>query len=419
VTPAALLAIPPLVLVATTIWMSIRATGNPINGYIIANLLRIVTVYLIPAIAPLLIDIELPVSPVAWTFAIIAQCAEIFGYLRGLRSAPPIQTDLVPIPKERLRAVAIVSLVLAAVIYSPIILSVGIVPAFTNPRAEIYEVTRTGYGHIYFVAGSFLTLFCLLGIYSFRHKWLVILIGAAASLPFGNKTRFLILANTVLIYFVFFHPVQKYLRRPIAVAITGVLLLALIPAAFWYTTYDVELGELHKMVLGFGFEYQSNFSLLVKEFSSHFPAGFFHGRIFLEDNLLAFAPRVLWPGKPLYFGSLLLSDTIFPILTEMDKGAPSFGPFAQAYADFGPFGALQLVTQYSLMGYLLGRFEANVRQNDVRSFLCLFTLTSGGFVAVGGPINPAISALVNLLVISILIKVLRHESHPQPAPMSS
>jgi len=414
------LAVPPLLLVAVTVWLSIRFTRNPLNGYVIANLLRFVTVYLIPAIAPLLLDIDLPVSPAAWSFAVIAQIAGFLAYVRGLRVVPkvPIAT-LVPIPMQRLRTAAIVSLVLYAVLFSPIIKSAGLVAAFTNPRAAVYEVTRTGFGHLYFVAGSCLTLFCVLGVFAFEHKWLVVLIGSAASLPFGNKTRFLILANVLLVYFLFFHPVKKYLRRPVAVVTMGVLLLALIMTAFWYTTYDVGLGELYNMVLGFGAEYQTNFSLLVKDFASYFPNGFFYGRIFLEDNLLAFAPRILWENKPLYFGSLHLAHSVFPIITELDRGAPSFGPFGQAYADFGLFGIVQVIAQESFMGYLVGRYESGVRPGDVRSFLYFFTALCGGFVAVGGAINPAIMMLVNLLVIPILMKVLRYEGHHQLTPMPS
>ena len=418
-TSATLVSVLALVLAAASVWVSVRATRNLLNGYVIANLLRFATIYIIPAVAPLFIDIELPVSTTAWTFAMVAQTGEILGYLAGLNRVPSARFAKLPeIPPQRLKTVAILSFAAYAVTFAPILIPVGIVAAFRNPRAEIYEVTRSGFGQFYFVSGSFLTLFCLLGLFAFRRKWIVILIGTVASIPYGNKTRFFILANILLTYYLFFHPVQKYLRRPVAVAATGVLLLALIPVAFWVTSYDLELNELHQFVLGFGVEFQVNFSILAKDFASYFPGGFFGGRIFLEDNLLAFAPRFLWPGKPQFFGALHLADTVFPVLTALEQGAPSFGPFGQPYADFGNFGLMQVIAEHAFLGYVLGRCEAGIRVNDARSFLLLYTAITGGFVSVGG-LNPTIAVLLNLAVIAVLFKILRYESPRQPAAMPS
>jgi len=418
-TPGGLLSVIALLCVVASIGISVRTTKNLLNGYVIANLPPLVTLYIIPVVAPYFIDIELPLTPIVWTFAIFAQIGQVAGYLAGLRTPVSGSTPLPAIPIQRMKTLATVSFAAYAVTFAPLIAKAGIVAAFKDPRSEIYEVTRIGYGQFYSVSGSFLTLFCLLGLFAFQRKWLVVLVGAIASIPYGSKTRFVILANLLLVYGVFYHPIQRYLRHPIAVMTTGIILFALIPAAFWMTSHDIDLAELHEQVLGFGAEYQVNFGILTTQFASYFPDGFFGGRIYLEDNILAFAPRFIWSDKPQFFGSLHLSDTVFPVLTALEKGAPSFGPFGQPYADFGLFGIIQVVGERALGGYLLGRFESAVRPDDPRSYLCLYTVIVGGFVSPGGAINPLVTVLVNLVVIAVLFRILRYESSHQPAAMPS
>lgn len=393
--------------------ISIRVTRDHLNLFVITNLMAFGIVFIIPFVTPLVWEFEgESISNLAWLFAMTSVVAQLVGYLLGRRAAA--DTSMCQnIDPERLKTITRVALLMYGVTIAPFIVMVGPVAAFTDSRRQIYEVTRVGYGHLYYVAGSFLTLFLLCGLFTFKRKWLVLVIAAICSLPFGNKTRLFSVFNAALLYYLYFHPVRHRLRAPrYTIGIVGGLLSSVV-GMFWLTSHDLDPLKLIQFVAGFGLETQVNFSVLSNRFLSYFPNGHFYGRIFFEDNFINVIPRVLWPGKPLYFGSLHLSQSIYPVLTEADRGAPTFGHFGQPYADFGILGLIQVALQQGILGDLLGRYETRSKQLDLRSFLALYAIGFGGVVAIGGAVNLLFDVLVNLAAIAIFFRLARHESAGQ------
>jgi hypothetical protein len=406
------------VLVAVII-VSVRVTRDQLNLFVITNLMTFGIVFIIPFVTPLVWEFEgESIASMAWLFAMTSVVAQLVGFLLG-RSAPADTTRCENLDPERLQKAAKWALLLYGLTIAPFIVMVGPVAALTDARRQIYEATRVGYGHFYYVAGSFLMLFTLCGMFAFKRKWLVLVIAAVCSLPFGNKTRLLGVVNVALLYFLYFHPVREKLREARYTLGIGGGLVAFVVGAFWLTSHDLNTGMLIQFVAGFGLETQVNFSVLSNRFDNYFPNGHFYGRIFFEDNFVLVIPRILWSGKPLYFGSLHLSQVIYPVLTEADRGAPTFGHFGQPFADFGLAGLIQVATQQGILGWLLGRYETRAKQTDLRSFLAIYAIGFGGFVAIGGAVNLLFDVLVNLAAVAVFFRVARNESPGQLPAMPS
>ena len=397
-----------LLALCVAVGLSIWKARDVANLFVLANLVPVLAIFVMPTVAPFILEIdtvEVRLADAAWLFAGVSILAKALGYVAG-HGARPWQPDRTPIDLSRVRRAAVLAFVAYVLLFAPILVEVGLGPAFEDPRGTIYEAARLGAGHFYFTAGGFLTLFAVLGLYSFERKWVVVLITAIASLPFGQKTRFLVLVNIVLVYYLVVHPERAKFRarRYIASALVG--LVALVIAAFWYTSHGLDLAGALDMTVGFGSEYQFNFSTLTREF----PIDYAHhlgGQVFFEDNFVSLIPRILWQHKPELLGTVQLSEHVLPYKFA-ESGASSFGPFGQPFADWGYFGLVQVALQDALQGYLLGRLEVRARHAATfATFLFVLSVGFGGIITAAGPINYVFWMLLNLALSTVVTRTLR------------
>ncbi|MDN3582816.1 hypothetical protein [Mucilaginibacter flavus] len=280
----------------------------------------------------------------------------------------------------------------------------GFSGTFINSRFVVYTESRVGTGQIFYVAGTFFNIFIILGLFYNKRKWLHILLSIIFGLPYGSKAKIIVVFIYLLIYlFIIDENKEKYRDNKYLVMIS-VALPVMVFVLFWLTTFDLDSMQIIELALGFGNEYQTNFSILISHFNSYFYEGYLHGKILFEEAFYPFIPRALWPNKPLYFGSLYISYRVYPTITELNLGAPSFGPFGQAYVDFGLFGLLQIVFQQSILGFFLGKYEVQTeKRKNVRFFLLLICVGFGGIFGLGGATNPLVMMVVNLIFAKCLI----------------
>ncbi|WP_134737948.1 hypothetical protein [Mucilaginibacter psychrotolerans] len=384
--------------------LSIYLTKDKYNVFLIANVIGLSTTFLLPAVADI-IGMDIIKSAIGISFNIVSYTSLFVFYLAGRYyegNPPPVSYTYAKISffKNLYRfslATNLVFIMYMVAVY-------GFSGAFINSRFVVYTESRVGTGHIFYIAGTFFNIYALVGLFYNKRKWLHILSCIVFALPYGSKTKMI----TVFIYlFVYIFMVDenraKY-RRNRYLAIIAVVVPLIVFALFWITTFDLDSVQILQLALGFGNEYQTNFNELILHFHVHFKEGYQHGRILLEEAFYPFIPRALWPGKPLYFGSLFISYKVYPEVTELNLGAPSFGPFGQAYVDFGLFGLLQIVFQQAILGFFMGKYEVQVQQRkDVRAFILLICVAFGGIFGLGGATNPLVMMVMNLIFAKCLI----------------
>ncbi len=387
----------------TLVLFSIFYTKEKYNAFILANIVNIATTFLMPLIGTFF-TVDLEISAVATVFNIIALLVFFIMYLRGRKKeAQQKQEEEDNSNGSYLKVLLFISLAINTLFVLYNVLSYGFASSFINSRAEIYMQNRQGSGQIYYVAATFLNIYVIIGMFIFKRPLFHLFICILFVLPYGSKSRILIILFQFLIYFLFIHKNRYKYKKPIYLLLLIIITPIIGFVLFWFTTYGLDSLEIVQMGLSFGNEYQSFFNELVINFNSYFPRGHLGGKILLEDSLYPFIPRAIWGSKPEYFGSLYLAYQVFPEKTLMNTGAPSFGPFGQAFADFGLFGIVQIIIEQAFIGYFLGRFELRVIKNrSVKNFMLLIAIGFGGILGIGGAINPVVMGLANIGFISIL-----------------
>jgi oligosaccharide repeat unit polymerase len=389
--------------------LSVVFTKDKYNMFLISNVVFLTTTFLFPFLG-LLFSLDVMMTVEGMTLYILYFLIFFVFYLLGRRSVNTyvFKPNLLENKHPYLYLIMGFSLFIniAFVLYS--VASYGIQGAFVNSR-EIYTTTRTGNGQIYYIAALFLNIYALLGMFIFKRKWLHFLICVIFALPYGTKGKIFLILMYNFVY-VFFVSKDKYRFRNLKYFIVIIIALPLlILGTFWYTSTGLDQLEVLKFAVAYGNEYENDFHDMIINFNRYFPHGYLHGQILFGDSFYPFIPRVLWAGKPHYFGDLYLSYIIYPEATLGDTGAPSFGPVGQPYADFGFWGALvQVFIEQSILGWFLGRYEIKCLKNpSIINFMLLITFSYTGLIVLAGT-NRLLLMLINVSVLILLFWPLKY-----------
>jgi hypothetical protein len=325
-------------------------------------------------------------SMLTWYGFVVAYC------LTPARGVPQLLAQRRPVPTDmRLRASAAYGLSIVA--SSSYLIALPSLGEFTlenlgNIRG-IFLNALYGAGHMYLLnlfAGSLLLMGLVFSSFCHRSpRVLAIAAWAAYLLPNILITnRFLVSAVLFALLFVL---ALKRIRRGkhISLAMVGGGLMAL-----------AALGALLGLARGLsaGYEYgedQKNplvFFLWSFDASEYFQAalqnvrGFDLGRSWLEDVLLVFLPRAIFPWKPLIYGAVRLEAEVMPGSipdTEFMAATYPIGMFGEGYANFGIPGLLLvgLVCGVLLKMTFAGALRAGIvsrRQCWPLVCFCLFAL---------------------------------------------
>lgn len=207
----------------------------------------------------------------------------------------------------------------------------GVVNWLANPR-EGYQLYRTGQGHWYALALSCLSASFLLALLARANpKAILILTMIYASLSYllGSKGTLLAFFVTGLVFLWFLG--WKYLATVFLIG-TPILFTALIFNLF------LALGDGFDLlaILEY-FDYYKNAADYYREhLAGRLPL--YWGEVSLS-SIWAYAPRALFPDKPVVYGILLINEVFYPGQAELTN-TPAFGGAVEQYADFGLAGVL-------------------------------------------------------------------------------
>lgn len=395
--------------------LSVFLTKDKYNMFLISNIMFLTTTFLFPFLGQLfgldiLMTVEGTVMYVFYFFIFF------LFYIVGRKSVKQTPFDVSNQPLKihgYVYVLLIFSLFINLLFVAYSVASYGVQGAFINPR-EVYTQTRQGTGQIYYVAAIFFNLYVILGLMVFKRKWLHFLFCVFLCLPYGTKGKILQVALLFIVYYLFVNKKKIVFRKPIYLIIGVIVLPTIILISFWYTSIGLDTADVIRFTVSYGNEYENNFHELVMHFDRYFPHGHLNGKILFGDTIYPYIPRVLWPGKPEYFGDLYLSYIVYPDATLANVGAPSFGALGQPYADFGFWGGMvQVLIEQSILGYLLGRYEIKcLNKPSITNFLLLITLSLGGLIGISGT-NRLLLIVVNLIFLFVILYPLKINFRPK------
>jgi hypothetical protein len=255
----------------------------------------------------------------------------------------------------------------------------GILNWITNPRLG-YQLYRTGQGHWYALAISFLSASYLLSFLA-RPKPVPLLFSTLLHLLgayfLGSKGIMLSLFSTMLVFLWFLR--WRHL---------GKMFLLGIPPIFSLLIFNLylALGDVFELKTVFSyFDYYMNAASYYKEYLDG-RLDLFWGEVTLS-SYWSYVPRVIWPEKPTVYGILLVNEIFYPGLAELTH-TPAFGGAVEQFADFGVIGVVffgifsseAILT--ALMAYLLFRHPGfDPRRVSLAALMLMLVQFAPGFGA--------------------------------------
>lgn len=132
---------------------------------------------------------------------------------------------------------------------------------------------------------------------------------------------------------------------------------------------------------------------------------FLFGRSYLEDVVLTFVPRALFPSKPEIFGTVLLQNLLIPSRFEIAGLSATYpvGFFAEAYMNFGPIGFLAVPFAFGTLLRVLA--EKAIAAPSPYAVLLITSLA--GTVGVLRSLGGQLASMAFLLIIMMLFAHVR------------
>jgi hypothetical protein len=314
----------------------------------------------------------------------------------GFLAAPRLGVSLLMrMPRIRLPGLPYLLLILAFVLYAPVLIEHR--ELLTSPR-EIYALTRVGYG-----LESILSTFCInVGFIlilfqksaTVRARILYGVIASGALYMHGSKGQVLVLL-LIGLYFAAF-----ILGRAFSIGrlvLLGTASTITVVTLFYLTFPDNLRDDLVNSIARYSSEYTRNAVLVIDDGTLDPQLG----RLAFEDSFYAVIPRQLFPEKRKDFGFLWLANRYYPSRFQEERGAPAFG-LGLEYADFGIFTIIYYVGCQLIAG-LVAKIVVDTLRTDPNpgDFALLLMLLDVPLVPTGGsfplPIYYAIALLMKAL----------------------
>jgi hypothetical protein len=207
----------------------------------------------------------------------------------------------------------------------------GLVNWLINPRTG-YQLYRTGHGHWYALAVSFLSASYLLSFLARPRPGPLLLTTIphiVAAYFLGSKGIMLTMFGATLVFLWFLQ--WRQLNK---------LLMLGTPLVFGLLLINLYLALLDSFDLQAIFEYFDYYKN-----AADYYRGFFEGQVDLFGGEVAwssiwgYVPRAIWPEKPSAYGILLVNEIFYPGQAEMTN-TPAFGGAVEQFADFGVVGVV-------------------------------------------------------------------------------
>lgn len=271
-----------------------------------------------------------------------------------------------------------------------------------NPRL-LYEKTRLGFGHIYFVVSALITLYLIFTIFTSKKYYYLILVMVLFYFT-GSKAKMILPIEIIFLYYFYVKSKDRNNIKKMLFLGLGVVIIFL--GVYTLTSYylpDKNIQTIINSLSGYS-DYNRNFLMLIEKLGKS--NEYFGGLISLETNFVSLIPRVLWNGKPEIFGSFRLSYMIYPEWTLLFQGAPSFGPFGDYFADFGHWSLIIISIQNIIMGCCLAISEKNfIKHKNPITFMAFIIFIGMPILDIG--LSSITIIIINLIFVGVLYYCIR------------
>ena len=337
----------------------------------------------------------------AYTLAQVVSMTLFFILFRSIRIeryVPWRKRDLQPI--ELLRSARMCFAVFCLSFLLLASAEFGFVNWVINPRTG-YQLYRTGQGHWYALAVSFLSASYLLFFLARPRPGPLLLTTAlhlVAAYLLGSKGIMLSLFGAALVFLWFLH--WRHLNK---------LLMLGTPLLFGLLLINLYLALSDAFDLQAIFEYFDYYKNAADYYRGYFEGQFdlFWGDV-AWSSVWGYVPRSIWPEKPSVYGILLVNEIFYPGQAELTN-TPAFGGAVEQFADFGVvgvviyglFSAQSILT--ALFAYLLFRrpgFDPHrVTVATAMLMLVQFAPSFGSFFP-GGLYLTLLAAVIGLVMLA-------------------
>lgn len=277
----------------------------------------------------------------------------------------------------------------------------GLINWLGNPRLG-YQIYRTGQGHWYALAISALSVAMVLGgLANPKPAALLLSSGFYLCLAYvlGSKSILLNVFTTTLIFLWFIR--WRHLKKVLLLGAPLIFLLLI-----WNLYLALSNFQLQSVVSYF--DYYKNAADYYRAYLSG-ELDLFYGEI-ASSSWWAYAPRSIWPDKPVVYGILLVNEIFYPGQAE-NTNTPAFGGGVEQFADFGVFGvvfygffSVQSIAT-ALLSYLIFRRPGTDFRHVSVATAVLFIVQFGpGF----GTFFPGALYASLLVLVVVAIRTVRH-----------
>lgn len=300
------------------------------------------------------------------------------------------------INKDTLKIISKMLLIIIVIIACVIIINLPL-DYIKNPRL-LYEKTRLGFGHIYFVISALITLYLIFTVFTSKKYYYLILVLLLFYFT-GSKAKMILPIEIIFLYYFYVKSKDRNNIKKMLLLGLGVVIIFL--GVYSLTSYYLPDKNIQTIInsLSSYSDYNRNFLKLIEEMGSS--NEYFGGLISLETNFVSLIPRVLWSAKPEIFGSFRLSYMIYPEWTMLFQGAPSFGPFGDYFADFGHWSLIIISIQNIIMGFCLAISEKNfIKHKNPITFIVFIIFMGMPILDIG--LSSITIIIINLIFVGIL-----------------
>lgn len=267
----------------------------------------------------------------------------------------------------------------------------------TNPRAA-YISYRTGAGQFWLLTDWFLIMALLYYLWAKRprgmHLGAVVVAFTIGAYFVGSKA---VILTIVVIGLAYYHFMVRELRTYVLVACGVVGITAFVGLLFFQGSYSDWAGVA---------SYFENFQITAQFLARFKEFGYQYGGAWLS-SFWFYVPRVLYPGKPLEYGPILIQKVLLPGAYEAGY-APGFLTWSLSYLDFGWIGVF-------VAGWLKGTIECAAyehfldHKNSLFAFALMMQISLWGVFAFAS----ASTAIVWCVVQAVFLRmVLVHRTLP-------
>ncbi|ERI94315.1 hypothetical protein HMPREF1982_00950 [Clostridiales bacterium oral taxon 876 str. F0540] len=381
--------------------------SKKVNAYLNGIFFIIIPIAIFNGILPILYELFYKTNEYSYKYILIYYSVFVIALSAGyvLSSSKKIKAKFdFQYDEKRVNAFKIVILGLSIVFLLILFKDVPL-NYIKNPRL-LYENSRLGYGHVYFILVAFINLYFIVSMFTERKYYYIIVVLLLLYFT-GSKSRILLPIELFIIYY--FYVVKNDRNNIKKLALSGLILVVLFYATFLATSQYLKNQSFVNIINAISnySDYNRNFLMLINYMTDK--QNFFHGRIMFENNFYSILPRILVENKPKIFGDFRLAYMIFSERTLMFKGAPSFGQFGSYFADFGHYSLIIISIFSFIKGTLIGIAENTfIKNKNVITFLFFITFMGINMLDVGT--STTTMTVFNLFIVLCIWLVIRNNN---------